>query len=107
MADPPPEPVARLLEAANDHDTDAFLASFTDDGMVDDWGREFTGADSIRHWSDREFIGVDVALTVTEVTTDGDVTTVTADVGGQGYNGPSHFTFTVRDGLVSRMTIRE
>ena len=107
MADQPPEPVARLLQAANDHDTEAFLASFTAGGMVDDWGREFTGADSIRHWSDREFIGVDVALTVTEVTTDGDVTTVTADVGGQGYNGPSHFTFTVRDGLVSRMTIRE
>jgi hypothetical protein len=28
-------------------------------------------------------------------------------VGGSGYNGPSHFMFTVRDGLVSRMTIRE
>ena len=107
MAGTPPEPVARLLKAANDHDTDAFLASFTDDGMVDDWGREFTGADSIRHWSDKEFIGVDVALTVTEVTSDGEVTTVTADVGGNGYNGPSHFMFTMRDELVSRMMIRE
>ena len=81
--------------------------SFTDDGVVDDWGREFPGAEAIRGWSDREFIGVDVALTVTDVTTDGDVTTVTADVGGSGFNGPSHFMFTVRDGLVSRMTIRE
>ena len=107
MADQPPAPVARLLEAANDHDTDAFLASFTDDGVVDDWGREFPGAEAIRGWSDKEFIGVDVALTVTDVTTDGDVTTVSAEVGGNGYNGPGHFLFTVRDGLVSRMTIRE
>ena len=107
MADAPPEPVARLLRAANEHDTDAFLQSFTDDGVVDDWGREFPGAEAIRGWSDKEFIGVDVALTVTDVTTDGDVTTVTADVGGSGFNGPSHFMFTVRDGLVSRMTIRE
>src|SRR3954447_3749011 len=107
MTDPMPAPVARLLTAANAHDTDAFLASFTDDGVVDDWGREFAGAEAIKQWSDKEFIGVDVTLAVTDVTTDGDATTVTADVGGRGYNGPSHFTFTVRDGLVSRMTIRE
>ena len=62
MTDAPPEPVARLLQAANDHDTDAFLAGFTDDGVVDDWGREFAGADAIRGWSDKEFIGVDVTL---------------------------------------------
>jgi hypothetical protein len=104
---PPPEPVARLLQAANGHDTDAFLASFTQDGVVDDWGREFAGAQAIQGWSDREFIGVEVTLAVTAVTTDGDVTTITADVGGSGFNGPSHFTFSVRDGLVSRMTIRE
>jgi hypothetical protein len=102
-----PEPVARLLKAANDHDTEAFLASFTDDGVVDDWGREFVGADAIRGWSDREFIGVDVVLDVTETTSSGDETTISADVGGSGYNGPSHFTFAVREGLVARMTIRE
>jgi hypothetical protein len=107
MAEPPPEPVARLLHAANEHDADAFLASFTDDGVVDDWGREFAGAHAIRGWSDKEFIGVDVTLAVTTTTTDGDVTTVEAQVGGRGFNGPSHFMFTVRDGLVSRMTIRQ
>ena len=102
-----PEPVARLLEAANDHDTHAFLAGFTEDGVVDDWGREFAGADAIRGWSDKEFIGVDVTLGVVGVTTEGDTTTVEAQVGGSGFNGPSHFAFTVRDGLVARMTIRE
>lgn len=44
----PPEPVARLLRAANANDIDAFLAGFTADGVVDDWGREFAGADAIR-----------------------------------------------------------
>jgi hypothetical protein len=86
-----PAPVARLLDAANGHGTEEFLASFTEDGVVDDWGREFAGADAIRGWSDREFIGVDVS----------------AEVGGRGFNGPSHFTFAVREGLISRMTIRE
>jgi hypothetical protein len=101
-----PQPVARLLAAANDHDTDEFLDCFTADGIVDDWGREFAGADAIRGWSNREFIGVDVVLTVNGVETDGDETTISAEVGGSGFNGPSHFTFTVRGDLVSRMTIR-
>jgi hypothetical protein len=102
-----PAPVARLLDAANGHDTEEFLASFTEDGVVDDWGREFAGADAIRGWSDQEFIGVDVTLALTGVAGAGDETTVSAEVGGRGFNGPSHFTFTVREGLISRMTIRE
>ena len=102
-----PEPVQRLLDAANAHDTDAFLASFTPDGVVDDWGREFVGAEAIRGWSDREFIGVDVTLAVTGVTATAGDTTVAAQVGGRGFNGPSHFTFAVREGRVSRMTIRQ
>jgi hypothetical protein len=103
-----PHPVARLLDAANGHDSDAFLACFTDDGVVDDWGRQFAGAAAIKSWSDREFIGVNVALDVreTDVAPDGDVT-IRADVGGGGFNGPSHFTFRLRDDLVSRMTIRQ
>jgi hypothetical protein len=104
----PPQPVASLLEAANRHDSDALLACFTEDGVVDDWGREFAGAAAIRSWSDREFIGVNVVLEAreTHVGPDGDVT-IAADVGGDGFNGPSHFTFRLRDGLVSRMTIRQ
>jgi hypothetical protein len=107
MASELPEPVARLLDAANDHDTEAFLACFTEDGVVDDWGREFAGADAIRGWSDREFIGVAVVLTVTGTATADNETTISADVGSEGYNGPSHFTFTVSGDLVSRMSIRQ
>jgi hypothetical protein len=102
-----PHPVERLLKAANEHDRAAFLASFTEDGVVDDWGREFAGAEAIEGWSEREFIGVDVTLDVKEASTSGDETTVGAEVGGRGFNGPSHFTFRVREDLVERMTIRQ
>jgi hypothetical protein len=70
--------VDRLLDAATSHDTEAFLASFTEDGWRSP-RRSRTG----------------------------DETTITAQVGGKGFNGPSHFTFKVRDDLVARMTIRE
>jgi hypothetical protein len=74
--------------------------------VVDDWGREFRGPDEIRAWSDQEFIGVQVSLEVTDVEQEDQATTVTATVGGDGFNGPSHFTFSVRDERVTRMTIR-
>ena len=101
-----PSPVARLVDAANANDTDAFLAALTPDGVVDDWGREFRGPDAVRGWSDAEFIGVRVSLDVTEVEERDGAVTVTAQVGGDGFNGPSHFTFDVAGDRVSRMTIR-
>jgi hypothetical protein len=101
-----PEPVARLLQAANDNDVDAFLAGFTVDGVVDDWGREFAGADAIRSWSDNEFIGKRVTLDVRDAEQSGTTTVVTAQVGGDGFNGPSHFSFAVEGDRVARMTIR-
>jgi ketosteroid isomerase-like protein len=101
-----PDPVAAVLEAANANDTAAFLACFTPDGVVDDWGREFRGPEEIREWSDREFIGVHVSLDVTGVEREDESTTVTATVGGEGFNGPSHFSFHVSGDRVTRMTIR-
>ena len=101
-----PGPVAAALDAANANDTSTFLACFTPDGVVDDWGREFHGPDEIREWSDREFIGAQVSLDVTGVEPDDGGVTLTATVGGDGFNGPSHFTFEVRGDRVTRMTIR-
>ena len=101
-----PEPVARLIAAANANDTDAFLATLTRDGVVDDWGREFRGPDAVRGWSDAEFIGVGVTLEVASVEERDGAVTVAAQVGGGGFNGPSHFTFDVADDRVARMTIR-
>jgi SnoaL-like domain len=106
MAAQIPAPVERLLNAANGHDTDAFIAAFVDDGAVDDWGREFVGPEAVRGWSDREFIGKRVSLEIRDVRQDGDTTVVTAQVGGDGFNGPSHFGFLLRGARFSRMTIR-
>lgn len=106
MLESAPRPVAKLLDAANANDTEAFLALFVEGGVVDDWGREFVGADAIRGWSDREFIGKHVSLAIRGIDQDGQAIVVTAEVGGEGFNGPSHFTFVVDGDLVSRMTIR-
>ncbi|GGE96188.1 nuclear transport factor 2 family protein [Mycetocola zhadangensis] len=100
-----PEPVARLIAAANAGNTDAFLDTFAETGAVNDWGRVFTGRDAIRAWSDSEFIGVGVTLDVTAEITTREHATVTAMVGGRGFNGQSHFSFTVANDLVTDMAI--
>jgi hypothetical protein len=106
MADHLEPAVRTLIDAANAGDIDAFLAGFTADGVVDDWGREFRGTDRIRSWSDAEFIGKRVSLAVRDVAVRDARTEVIADVGGDGFNGPSTFTFDVDGDRVARMTIR-
>ena len=101
-----PSIVQVALDAANGGDVEAFLGAFGAGGVVDDWGREFVGRDAIRQWSDAEFIGKQVTLAVTGVENDGARTVVTAQVGGDGFNGPSHFSFDVDGATVARMTIR-
>ena len=101
-----PAAVQRALDAIDAQDTDAFVAAFAADGYVNDWGREFRGHVRIRSWSDNELIGKHATFTGTEVSTPGNPITLRTQVGGDGFNGPSHFTFQVEGNHLTRMTIR-
>lgn len=105
MSNEIPTAVQRALDAIDQLDADAFVAAFAPDGYVDDWGRKFQGPDRIRSWSDGEFIGKNVTFTGTTVATPGNPVTVLTQVGGDGFNGPSHFTFDVEGDHLASMTI--
>ena len=100
-----PAAVQRALDAIDAQDTDAFVAAFAADGYVNDWGREFRGHDRIRSWSDNELIGKHATFTGTEVSTPGNPITLRTQVGGDGFNGPSHFTFNIQNNTLASMTI--
>jgi ketosteroid isomerase-like protein len=100
-----PAAIERFIAAANKGDVAAFLALFAADGVVDDWGRRFTGHAAIRNWSDEEFIGKQVSLKVTGFERNGDTVGVMADVGGNGFNGPSRFTFVLDGDRLREMRI--
>jgi len=102
-----PVTIERFIAAANKGDVAGFLALFPADGVVDDWGRKFTGHAAIRGWSDEEFIGKQVSLKVTGFERKGDTVAVMADVGGNGFNGPSRFTFVLDGDKVREMRITE
>jgi hypothetical protein len=105
MSNDIPTAVQRALDAIDQLDADAFVAAFAPDGYVDDWGRKFQGPDRIRSWSDAEFIGKNVTFTATSVATPGNPITLRTQVGGDGFNGPSHFTFDVQGDQLASMTI--
>ncbi|MGJ4844038.1 MULTISPECIES: nuclear transport factor 2 family protein [unclassified Leifsonia] len=100
-----PPVVAEAIDAANAHDTERFIDTFAPTGSVDDWGRVFTGREAIRGWSDGEFIGSAVTLDDLQFSAVPDGVAVTALVGGDGFNGPSTFTFLVGSAGIERMTI--
>jgi hypothetical protein len=102
---PLPSVIEKFVAAANKGDVDAFLALFPANGVVDDWGRKFTGHAAIRRWSDAEFIGKQVSLKVTSFEQKGSTVGVMADVGGKGFNGPSRFTFVLDGDKVRAMRI--
>jgi hypothetical protein len=100
-----PAAIERFIAAANKGDVAALLALFAADGVVDDWGRRFTGHAAIRSWSDEEFIGKQVNLKVTGFERSGNTVGVMADVGGNGFNGPSRFTFVLDGDRLREMRI--
>jgi len=100
-----PAAVQHLIDATNSGDHDAFVAAFTPDAVLIDWGKEFAGRDGIASWDESDNIGRKAHLEVAAVETDGDDWIVTLDVTGGGFNGTSDFRFTLAGDLISRMEI--
>lgn len=100
-----PAPVAQLVAAVTAGDTDAFLALFPADGVVDDWGRRFSGHAAIRRWSDKEFIGAKGVLTPRKISRSGDTVTVDAGWKSSYYSGDSRFVFVLDGDSIREMRI--
>ncbi len=100
-----PPPVDRLVAAINGGDTEAFLALFAEDGVVDDWGSRMVGRAAIRTWSDRELIGAKGVLTVSKASARGGKATLDGDWKSNFYSGASHFVFTLDGETIREMRI--
>ncbi|MGN6128536.1 MAG: nuclear transport factor 2 family protein [Humibacter sp.] len=102
-----PTAIRTFIEATNRGDTDAFVAAFTTDAHLDDWGRGFDGHAGIRSWNRTDNIGkharFDLVDTAPGDTPDSYVVTLT--VSGGGYNGTGPMRFELRDGLIARLLI--
>lgn len=100
-----PEPLARLARAINDGDEDAFVAAFTPEGRVDDWGRVLEGHDGVRSWAQTDAIGQQARIDIRSAETEGDVTTIEFDWRSNRFNGTSTAFVTVAGDKVAEFRI--
>lgn len=100
-----PAPIQAVIDATNTGDSAAFVAAFSPDALLIDWGKEFAGSEGIASWNESDNIGRAARFRVQSVTRDGEGWLVLLEVSGGGFNGTSFFRFEVSDGLVTRMEI--
>lgn len=100
-----PAPVQTFIDATNRGDTEAFVAVFTDDAHVEDWGRVFRGQEGARSWNASDNIGKRSHFDVLGVEREGDDYVVTVAVTGDGFTGTSPIRFAVDGDRISRMVI--
>ena len=100
-----PAPVERLVAAINAADVEAFVAAFTADGVIDDWGRILSRAEGVRSWALSDAIGAGAQMTVLESGTVGAVTQLRFDWRSRVFTGESTAFATVRGDLVSEFRI--
>ncbi len=102
-----PDPIQAFVDATNRGDSDAFVAVFTEDAHLVDWGRSFEGRAGVRSWDGTDNIGVQAHFDLLDVQP-GEAEeeyVATLRVSGNGYNGTGPMTFRLRDGLIADLRI--
>jgi hypothetical protein len=96
-----------MIDATNRGDTAALLGAFSDDAILTDWGRTFTGKAEIARWNSDENIGTQNNIRVTGVTRAGHAVRVSVVVSGKGYNGSGVLTFEIEGQRITRLLITD
>jgi hypothetical protein len=102
-----PAPIRAFIDATNDGDSARFVAAFTDDAHLEDWGRHFHGHDRIADWDRTDNIGVrsHFDLISCEPGAEPETYVVVLRVTGNGFNGTGPFAVRLRDGLIADVRI--
>ncbi|MBN9156166.1 MULTISPECIES: nuclear transport factor 2 family protein [unclassified Microbacterium] len=100
-----PAAVQRMVDAINAADTEAFVAAFTPEGFVSDWGTVKTGPEGVRAWAASDAIGAGARMTVLTAETEGDTTRIRFDWRSSVFTGESDGIFVVSGDRLASFTI--
>jgi len=101
-----PEVLLSFITATNSADDAAFVAVFTDDAYINDWGREFRGHEGVASWNHTDNIGAGMHIELVSTAYDGDgVFKVTLKAASRRFNGIGSMQIAVRGGLITRLEI--
>jgi ketosteroid isomerase-like protein len=102
-----PAAIKAFVTATNAADTEAFVAAFTDDAFLADWGRQFHGHDGVASWNRTDNIGVQAHFDLEAVEPAGepDAYTVTMKVRSHRFNGTGTMAVKVRGDKIASLVI--
>lgn len=100
-----PPALQAAVDAINAGDEDAFVAAFSPEGLINDWGRILKGRDGVRSWARSDAIGAGAVMTVTGATTTDAITHIVFDWKSRVFNGQSEAYVTIADGLIVEFRI--
>ncbi len=102
-----PAAIRTFIDTTNAGDSAAFVAGFTADAFVSDWGREFRGREGVAEWDGSDNIGRHGHFELLQVKPGATLHeyVATVVVSGDGFNGTSDLQFTVRGDEVARLVI--
>lgn len=95
-----------MIEATNAADHGAFVAAFTEDAYLEDWGRQFRGHEGVASWDRTDNIGKNSHFEARGTRQEGDTYVVTLDVTGDGFNGTSDIAFEIEGDRIRSMVIK-
>lgn len=105
MTAPLPAAIRQFVDTTNAGDTAGFLDSFTQTGVLTDWGRTYTGRAGIAHWNDTDNIGVAAHMRVVSIEEKQGIHHARVAVTGQGFNGEGRMAFTLEGDRIARLVI--
>ncbi|GGJ28764.1 nuclear transport factor 2 family protein [Streptomyces brasiliensis] len=102
-----PDAIRTFIEATNARDSEAFVAAFTLDAYLNDWGREFHGRRGVSDWNRTDNIGVQAHFDLVSAKQGHAAGSylLTLKVSGNGYNGTGPMACELRDGLIASLRI--
>jgi hypothetical protein len=104
-----PKVIHDFIFESNEHNSEAMLACFTDNAVLNDNKRLFNGIAGIKGWSDNEYIGSRVQVETKGYSFNGKEHVVSTEINGDYPAGPYHFVFSfiLLDDLIAKLRISD
>ncbi|WP_203639750.1 nuclear transport factor 2 family protein [Levilactobacillus wangkuiensis] len=101
-----PTVITNFITTTNNADSTGFVALFTTDAVLNDWGTEYHGPSEIAKWNQTDNIGKQSHFELVDATQNNNGSwTVNLTVSGNGFNGTSPFQMTVVGGQLQSVQI--
>lgn len=102
-----PIAIQNFVDATNEGDSKKFVNTFTNDSYIRDWFSTYKGYEGVSSWNRSDNIGKNTSFDILAIK-DTEVKNeyiLKVKVSGDGYNGVSDISFTIRDSLIWKMII--